>query len=357
MVRLPLVTPFRTSFGTETHKDAVLVHVLGPDGEGWGECVALSEPTYSAEYAAGAYDVLEHHLLPRIVGTTMAAGGVAARLAPVKGHPMAKAAVEMAVLDAALRRDGVPLSTYLGGTRDAVDAGVSVGLHPSIPELVAAVERYLAAGYRRVKLKIEPGADVELVRAVRAAIGDEELLQVDANAAYTLADADHLAALDEFGLLLIEQPLAEHDLRGSAALAAELRTPICLDESITSAAAGEEALDLGACSILNVKAGRMGGLLEARRLHDRCSGRGVPLWCGGMLETGLGRAANAALASLPGLTLPGDLSASDRYFAEDLTEPFLLVDGRLPVPTGPGLGVAPRPDLLTAWTVRSTTVR
>ena len=344
------MTPFRTSFGTETDKDVVVIRYLRADGaEGWGECVALSEPTYSSEYAAGAHHVLEHHLLPRV----LAGRGVD----DVLGHPMAKAALEMAVLDAELRSSGVSLASHLGGVRDAVDAGVSVGMAASVGELVSAVEAYLVEGYVRIKLKIEPGCDLEPVTAVRAAVGPDVRLQVDANAAYSVDDADHLAGFDELDLLLLEQPLAARDLRGHATLASRLRTPICLDESIESVTDLEEALDLGACSVVNIKAGRVGGLAEAVRIHDRCVARGVPVWCGGMLETGLGRAANVALASLPGFTLPGDVSASRRWFAEDLTEPFELVDGQLRVPTGPGLGVEPIPAVLAARTVSVTTVR
>ena len=317
--------------------------------EGWGECVALTEPTYSSEYAAGAHHVLEHHLLPR----ALAGRGVG----DVHGHPMAKAALEMAVLDADLRARGVSLASHLGGVRPAVDAGVSVGMTSSIDELVATVEAYLAEGYVRIKLKIEPGHDLEPVAAVRAAIGNGVLLQVDANAAYTLDDADHLARFDALGLLLLEQPLPARDLQGHAALAARLRTPICLDESIESFDDAAAALELGACSIVNIKSGRVGGLAEAVRIHELCLANAVPVWCGGMLETGLGRAANVALASLPGFTLPGDVSASRRWFAEDLTEPFELVDGQLRVPTGPGLGVEPVPSVLEARTVSVTTVR
>ena len=296
--------------------------------------------------------MLEHHLLPRV----LAGRGVD----DVVGHPMAKAALEMAVLDASLRARGESLSAHLGGTRDAVDAGVSIGIAASVEALLETVAGHVAEGYKRIKLKIEPGLDVEPVAAVREALGDGVLLQVDANAAYRAGateDVDALSALDELGLLLIEQPLPARDLRGHAALAARLRTPICLDESIEDLADAQEALDLGACSIVNIKSGRVGGLAEAVRIHDLCVSRAVPVWCGGMLETGLGRAANVALASLPGFTLPGDVSASRRWFAEDLTEPFELVDGQLVVPTGPGLGVKPIPSVLEARTVSVTTVR
>ena len=325
-IELPLVSPFRTSFGTEWVRDILLVRVLGPETEGWGECVAMGEPTYSSEYVDGAHTVVRDHLLPRLAagGRVPAAHEIGPWLAPVRGHPMAKAAVEMAFLDAELSARDEPLAAYLGAVRDAVPAGVSVGITGSVGELLETVAGYLADGYVRIKLKIEPGWDVEPVRAVRERFGDDILLQVDANAAYTLADASHLAGLDPFGLLLIEQPLAEDDVAGHALLARRIRTPICLDESITSARAAVDAIERGACAVVNIKAGRVGGYLEARRVHDVCAAHGVPVWCGGMLETGLGRAANVALAALPGFTLPGDTSASDRYWRQDITEPFVL---------------------------------
>ncbi len=263
---------------------------------------------------------------------------------------MAKAALETAVLDAELRAQGRPLSRELGAVRDRVPCGVSVGIMDSIGELLDAVGGYLDAGYLRIKLKIQPGWDVEPVRAVRERFGDDVLLQVDANTAYTLGDAPLLARLDPFGLLLIEQPLDEEDVLGHARLARQVRTPICLDESITSARAAADAITLGACSIVNIKPGRVGGYLEARRIHDVCAAHGVPVWCGGMLETGLGRAANVALAALPGFTLPGDTSASGRYYRTDITEPFVLDDGHLAVPPGPGIGVAPEAAALAEVT-------
>jgi O-succinylbenzoate synthase len=268
----------------------------------------------------------------------------------VKGHRMAKAALETAVLDAWLRAAQVPLSAFLGSTATSVPCGVSVGIMDSVPQLLDAVEGYLAEGYVRIKLKIEPGWDVEPVRAVRERFGDAVLLQVDANTAYTLRDAPQLARLDPFDLLLIEQPLDEEDVLGHAELAKRVRTPICLDESIVSARAAADAIRLGACSIVNVKPGRVGGYLESRRIHDVCAAMGVPVWCGGMLETGIGRAANLALAALPNFSLPGDTSASRRYYATDLTEPFVLDGGTLAVPTGPGIGIDPIPDVLAAVT-------
>ncbi|HZN17129.1 MAG TPA: o-succinylbenzoate synthase [Micromonosporaceae bacterium] len=353
-VALPMVSPFRTSFSVERERDVLLVRAVTPEAEGWGECVAMGEPRYSPEYVDGAAEVIRRFLLPAVAALpTVDAAAVESAVAPLKGHPMAKAALQTAVLDAQLRCAGMPLGTFLGAVRTAVPAGVSVGIMDSVPQLLDAVDGYLAEGYLRIKLKIEPGWDVAPVRAVRERFGDEILLQVDANTAYTLADARHLARLDAFDLLLIEQPLPEDDVRGHAALARLLRTPICLDESVTSARAAADAIALGACATVNIKPGRVGGLLEARRVHDVCAAHGVPVWAGGMLETGLGRAANVALAALPNFTLPGDTSASGRYYARDITEPFVLSDGHVRVPAGPGIGIDPEPDVLAETTTRT----
>ncbi|MER6394978.1 o-succinylbenzoate synthase [Kitasatospora sp. NPDC059973] len=345
-IQLPLVSPFRTSFGTETGRDVLLVRVETADGEGWAECAAMSEPRYCSEYVDGVQDVLRRFLVPALPKDGIDAHTVGRVLEPFTGHRMAKSALETAVLDAQLRASGESFAQYLGASRDKVPCGVSVGIMDSIPELLDAVDGYVAEGYARIKLKIEPGWDVEPVRAVRERFGDDLLLQVDANAAYTLVDARQLAELDAFDLLLIEQPLANDDLVQHARLAELLRTPICLDESIESAADAAAAISLGSCSVINIKPARVGGYLEARRIHDLARAHGIPVWCGGMLETGIGRAANVALAALPGFTLPGDTSGSHRYFATDITEPFVLADGHLAVPTGPGLGVEPLPDLL-----------
>jgi O-succinylbenzoate synthase len=277
-------------------------------------------------------------------------------MAAFRGNYMAKAALEAALLDYFTRLEGISLASYLGATQTRVASGVSVGIQPSIDKLLDVVGRYVADGYVRIKLKIEPGRDIEPVRAVRKAFGDAMLLQVDANAAYRVEDAEHLARLDEFNLLLIEQPLPEEDLVGNVELAKRVRTPICLDESITTIEVARGALDIGACSIINIKPGRVGGYLEAKKIHDLCLARGVPVWCGGMLETGIGRAANLALAALPGFTLPGDTSASKRYFATDVTTPFELRDGYIDVPTGPGIGVTPIPSILEAMTSRVDTI-
>ena len=355
-VAMPLVTPFRTSFSTETARDVLLLRAVLSDPElgeveGWAECVSDNHPFYSSEYVEGSSHVLGHYLVPMLMAVPdLHPDAVAPALARVTGHRMAKAALETAVLDGWLCAHGVPLARLLGATRDRVPCGVSVGIMDEIPQLLDAVDGYLAEGYQRIKLKIEPGWDVEPVRAVRERFGDGILLQVDANTAYTLQDAPVLARLDPFNLLLIEQPLDEEDILGHAELARRVRTPICLDESITSARGAAAAIQLGACSIINVKPGRVGGYLEARRIHDVCVANGVPVWCGGMLETGIGRAANVALAALPGFTLPGDTSASRRYYATDITEPFELDAGHLAVPTGPGIGVLPLPDVLAEVT-------
>ena len=351
-IAMPLVAPFRTSFGTQTSRDVLLLRVVTDEAEGWGECVAMSDPLYSSEYVDAAADVLTRFLVPAVAASdALDANAVAGLLAPFKGHRMAKAALEMGVLDAELRASGRSFGRELGAVHERVPCGVSVGIMDSIPELLDAVGGYLDEGYVRIKLKIEPGWDLEPVRAVRERFGDDVLLQVDANTAYTLDDAEHLAGLDPFDLLLIEQPLDEEDVLGHADLARHLRTPVCLDESIVSAQSAAAAIRLGACSIINVKPGRVGGYLEARRIHDVCAAHGVPVWCGGMLETGLGRAANVALAALPGFTLPGDTSASGRYDKTDVTAPFVLDDGHLAVPTGPGLGVAPlEPELAEVTT-------
>src|SRR6266567_5923614 len=338
-IGIPLVAPFETSFGVQSDRDILLVKATTSDGEGWGECVAGEEPTYSPEYVDGSQHVLTHHLLPRLVARDeLKAEDVFGLLRHVHGHQMAKAAIEMAILDAQLRARGESFGKYFGAVRAEVDCGVSVGIHRTIPELLRTVGGFLDQGYRRIKLKIKPGWDIEPVRAVRERFGDVPL-QVDANTAYRLSDAKHLAELDEFGLLLIEQPMPEDQVLAHAQMAKVVKTPVCLDESITSAQAARDAIQLEACRIINIKPGRVGGYLEARRIHDLCAARDVPVWMGGMLETGLGHAGNVAMAAMPNFKLPGDTSASDRYYHRDITAPFVLVDGRLKVPDGPGLGV------------------
>ena len=351
-LRLPLAAPFRRASGTERYREVLLVEVVGDEYFGWGECVAEAEPTYSPEYVESSAYVIENFLLPRLGTQKMRATDLAARFSVVKGHAMAKAGIEAAVIDAECRRFGESFAQRLGATHERVPAGVAVGMQPTVGALVEAVGAYVAEGYQRVKLKIEPGNDVVPVAAVREAF-PTLALQVDANGSYTTADAAHLAQLDAFDLLLIEQPLGDDDFVGHAELARHLRTPICLDESITSLRTAELALALGSCRVINIKAGRVGGFLEAVRIHDLCVARNVPVWCGGMLETGIGRAANLALAALPGFTLPGDLSASSRYFHRDVTEAFTLDNGFLRVPNGIGIGVVPIAERLIEFRTSS----
>ncbi len=348
MVEIPLLAPFTTSFGTQSVRRAVLVEVDGAGVSGIGECAAGIEPGYSAETVAGALEALRSHLLPSVLGKPPATpAGQAGRWDWVRGHNMAKAALEMALLDQAGRAVGRSLATILGSVRERIPCGVSIGIQPSLAATLTSIEGYLAQGYRRIKLKCKPGYDVELAAAVRQRYPDVPLM-LDANSAYRLEDLEVLRDLDQFRLMMIEQPLGHDDLIDHARLQAQIETPICLDESVESLADLRAALALGSGKILNIKPGRVGGLLPAVAIHDICVRASWPVWCGGMLETGVGRAANLALAGLPGFTLPGDTSASDRYFRQDLiTDPFTLAaDGTIAVPTGPGLGVRPDPRRL-----------
>ena len=340
-IQLPLVTPFRTSFGVQTVRDVLLVFARTTDGvTGYGECVALADPVYSEEYVDGAEQVIARYLAPAVLaGGDVTAADVARLTSGFVGNRMAKAAVEMAVLDAELRTAGMSLTSYLGGVRSTVEVGVSVGITATVAELVDVVRGHVEEGYRRVKLKFQPGFDLVPVAAVREAFGPDLLLQVDANTAYRADGLALLTQLDAFDLLLVEQPFDHDDIELHARLAERMRTPVCLDESLTSAKTTAAAIRAGACEIANIKPGRVGGYLEARRVHDVAQALDVPVWCGGMLETGVGRAANLALASLPGFTLPGDISGSARYYREDITPPFVARDGRMAVPTGPGIGV------------------
>ncbi|MGP6204892.1 o-succinylbenzoate synthase [Microbacterium sp. F2] len=358
VLHLPLVSPFTTSFGTETVREVIVVRALTSDGDGWGEIVTQESPLYSSEYTQGAWDVALRFLIPALLDQhTLAPEDVASVLEPFVGHRMSKAGLELAILDASLRSAGTSLGAHLGAIRDRVPSGVSVGIQRDPSALVDSVRGYLDEGYVRIKIKIKPGRDIADTAAVRDALGDIPL-QVDANSAYTVADADTLAELDRFDLLLIEQPLQEDDLVDHARLAQRLRTPVCLDESIVSSKAAADALALGSASVINIKAGRVGGYLEAVRIHDLCRTAAVPVWCGGMLETGIGRAANAALAALPGFTLPGDVSASSRFYDRDIvTEPAVLEDGHVRVPTGAGLGVEIDPVALEDMTVAREVLR
>ncbi len=347
-LRLPLLSPFETSFGRDTVREVLLIVAHTSDGlTGWGECSAFREPLYNEEDNVTARHILADYIIPQLLDQPVdSPAAYAARFAPIRGNRMAKAALEDALWDIAAQQAGQALWRYLGGVRQQIAAGVSIGIAASDEQLVEQVADFLEQGYQRIKIKIKPHRDVTPTAAIRARFPDVPL-QVDANSAYTLAP-DHLAALqqlDQFGLLLIEQPLAEDDIIDHATLQAQLATPICLDESIRTRDDARKAHQLGATRIINIKRGRVGGITEAVAIHDYCVANHIPVWCGGMLETGVGRAINLALASLPGFTMVGDLSASNRFYAEDIiAAPFTLRTsgphrGTISVPNGPGIGV------------------
>lgn len=342
LVKLPLVRPFRTSSSVKDHIEHILVRVRAGDLEGWGECASPADPYYCPETSGTCWHILKDFLAPAVLGREWSTiEQLAALYAPVKGNHFARAGLEMACWDLLALQAGQPLAKLLGATQTQIHSGVSLGIETDPGKLFALIDQYLDEGYRRIKLKIGPGHDVEVVRRVRERFPDLPL-QVDANSAYSLDDWPILQALDEFDLLLIEQPLAHDDIIDHAQLQPRLKTPICLDESIHHADDARRAIDLGACRVINIKVSRVGGLLQARRVHDVCRARGVPVWCGGMHEFGIGRAANIAIAALPGFTLPGDISGSDKYYQSDLVEPPIqAVDGLVAVPTGVGLGHAP----------------
>jgi O-succinylbenzoate synthase len=358
LVRLPLVRFFETSFGRIDDKHFILVTLAADGVVGYGESVAEQDPYYSAETNETVWHVIRDFVAPRIVGAELAhPRDVVPALKAIRGHNMAKAAVEMAAWDLFAKQAGVPLAHVLGGTRERIASGVSIGIQPSLDELADAVRRELEAGYRRIKIKIKPGWDVTPVEMIRSRFGSIALM-VDANAAYTIGDADHLRALDRFGLMMIEQPLDYDDIADHAALQRRLETPICLDESIKSVHAAEHAIASGACRIVNVKPGRVGGFAESIRLHDLCAAHGIPVWHGGMLESGIGRAANIHLSSLPNFSLPGDVAASKRYFDPDLIDPPIEVaaDGTIAVPRAPGIGVEVARERVDRATLRRHTV-
>jgi O-succinylbenzoate synthase len=359
VLKMRLLKPFRTSFGVQQDRYPLLVRLEIDGRSHWGECVAGEGPWYSYETVETAWQILKGYLLPAVIGRELAdVDALEATFAPIRGHHMAKACIEMAFTGALAEHARKPLARFLGGGRDRVETGVSVGIQATADQLIELIGQHLAEGYRRIKVKIEPGWDVSAIEAIRARF-PEITLMADANSAYGLDDAAHLAELDRFGLLMLEQPLAAGDLVDHAALQRQLRTPICLDESIESARDARQALQLGSCQVINIKPGRVGGFAESRRIHDIAQRAGVPVWCGGMLETGIGRACNVALATLPNFRLPGDISASDRYWAEDIVEPpfTLQKGGTIQVPTRWGLGVRVKVDLVDRLTVRRETIR
>ncbi len=358
LLRRPLVHFFETSFGRIDDKHFIVIRADGEGASGYGECVAEQDPYYSAETNETVWHIVEDFIAPRVIGAEFThPRDVFPALSAIRGHHMAKAAVEMAAWDLYATRTGIPLSRAIGGARARIVSGVSIGIQPSLDALVAKVERELAAGYRRIKIKIKPGWDVRPVEALRARFGKIPLM-VDANAAYTLADAVHLAALDAFDLMMIEQPLDYDDIADHAALQRMLKTPICLDESIKSVHAARDAISAGACRIINIKPGRVGGIGQSIALHDFCAAHQVPVWHGGMLESGIGRAANIHLSTLPNFSLPGDIAASKRYFDPDVIDPPVEVaaDGTIAVPTGPGLGVTICEDRIERATLKKLTL-
>jgi O-succinylbenzoate synthase len=351
-VRLPLNEPFETSFGSIDSRLIFLISVKAAGLTGWGEVVAAEEPRYSYETVGTAWHVIRDYLAPAMLARPVAnLADLSARFSVFRGHNMAKAGLELAYLDLLAQASSQSLSQLIGGTRARIPVGVSLGIQPAIEQLLSKVDRYLILGYQRIKLKIKPGWDVDVVRETRRRHGNI-LLSVDANCAYKSAEDNMLDALDEFGLLMIEQPLDYDDLIEHAKLQTRLRTAICLDESITGVTRARQALDLGSCRIINIKIGRVGGYSQALPIHDLCYSRNVSVWCGGMLESGIGRAHNIALASLPGFSLPGDISASSRYFAHDVIVPEVSVDssGMVEVPRRVGLGFQVNLDYIAAKT-------
>lgn len=355
---MPLRSHFETSFGRSYTRDCILIELRAEGLTAYGECVADQDPGYSYETVQTAWHILRDFLIPKIKAQPVSdPRQLAAALDFVRGHPMAKAGLEMAFWDLEGKRQGRSLQALLGGERPSVPVGVSVGLQDTPEELVKTVAGYLRQGYQRIKIKIKPGRDLSEAQAVRRSFPDIRL-QVDANSAYTLETAERLLPLDDLNLLLIEQPLSEDDLWDHHKLQQRFRTPLCLDESILSARHARQAIEMDACRVINIKAGRVGGLTEAVAIHDLCLARQIPVWCGGMLETGVGRAANLALASLPGFVLPGDISASERYYQQDITvERFTLnPDSTITVPTQPGLGVTLDPQALESVTQAKLTL-
>ncbi len=355
-VRLPLIHFFETSFGRTTERRIILARVIDKDGaEGWGECTAGEGPFYSEEWTETAWATLKDFLAPMVVGREVeAAAGTNDLMKKVRGHRMAKAAIETACWDLESKRKGLPLWKHLGGSREEIPCGVSIGIQDSPEVLLEKIDKELAAGYQRIKIKIKPGWDLTVLRKVRARY-PEILLMGDANSAYTLNDVELFRALDEFNLMMIEQPLAHDDIFNHAELQKQIKTPICLDESVHTAEDARHAIDIGACRIINVKLGRVGGHSEAKRVERVCRQTGVPVWCGGMLESGIGRAHNIAMATLAGFTLPGDVSASSRYWREDIIEPPVTVTARgtITAPTGPGIGFEVNQSRVERLTVRS----
>lgn len=358
-IRMPLVHFFETSFGRTTERDMILVEVVSDGASGWGEVTAGENPFYNEEWTESAWLILRDYAVPRVLGKSLAsANDVAPLTEHIRGHRMARGGLEVAVWDLEARLNGRPLWKQIGGgARREIPCGVSIGIQDSVPQLLEKIERELQAGYQRIKMKIKPGWDVDVVRQVRERFPSIKL-QADANSAYTLQDAKHLQQLDDFYLMMIEQPLAHDDIIDHAELQAKLQTPICLDECIRSAHHAEQAIRLHACGIINIKLGRVGGFREARCVHDAAQAAGIPVWCGGMLEAGIGRAHNIALSTLPNFTLPGDVSASKRYWKRDVITPAVETTprGTIEIRDEPGFGYAIDQDFVREVTVREVSL-
>jgi o-succinylbenzoate synthase len=358
-LHLPLVAFFETSFGRTVNRRIVLVRVEADGLTGWGEVTCGEHPFYSYETPETAWHILRDYLIPWTLGSSWnTASELASRFRPIRGHNMAKAALENAVWDVEAQEKRVSIAKLLGGTIPEIACGVSIGIQNSIDELLGKVERELAVGYQRIKIKIKPGWDLDVLDRLRSRFPSVKLM-ADANSAYSLADLDHVKLFDQFNLMMIEQPLGWDDMIDHAKLQRKLNTPVCLDESIHSADDARKAIEIGAGKIINIKLGRVGGYTSARQLHDVCSSAQVPVWCGGMLESGIGRAHNIALSSLRGFTLPGDVSASKRYWKEDIIEPEVAITphGTIRVPQTPGLGFSPNLDRIAKATVRKECFR
>ena len=353
-LRMKLIAPFETSTMLTDERRVILVETDVDGVTGWGECVAGESPSYSPETTETAWHILRDHLWPLLKGREFsAAAEIWDLLEPVRGHSMAKAGLESALWDAEAKQKGVPLSKLLGGVREEIASGVSIGIKNSLDELAGAVKSELAAGYQRIKIKIKPGKDVEQVKRIRQDFPRTKLM-VDANSAYRPTDWPVLKQLDGYHLMMIEQPLGWDDLYAHVELQKKLQTPICLDECIHTLEHAQAAISLGACKIINIKMGRVGGYTVAKQIHDLCEAHAIPVWCGGMLESGIGRAHNIHLSSLPNFILPGDVAASRRYWHEDIIDPEVTVSaqGTIRVPTGPGIGFAPRMERIEKCTVR-----
>jgi O-succinylbenzoate synthase len=353
-IKMELVTPFSTSMGTENAIEHLIIRIDAEGMIGWGECVAGSNPYYTYETVQTAWHILQDFLILSVLGKEISmVDDVKKIFCPVRGHRMAKAGIETAIWDLFAKAKGISLSKMIGGVRDKIDVGVSIGIQSSPEELINKVDSYLKEGYRRIKIKISPGNDIQFVKAFRKEFPDI-LLQVDANSAYSLKYINLFKEMDNYNLLLIEQPLGYEDIYEHSKLQREIKTPLCLDESINSLNDTRAAIELGSCKVINIKPGRVGGFTEAKLIHDYCASKNISVWHGGMLESGIGRAGNIALASLPNFTLPGDISASKRYYKEDIVEPEFVLndDGTLDVPTNPGIGVEVNLNMLDKVTVR-----